>query len=49
VLHIVKGSFIDGRIVSGEKHRLATSQGQTLSHNAVSSTKRYERESNIYL
>jgi len=32
--------------VPGEKHRLATSHLQTLSHNVVSSTSRHERESN---
>jgi hypothetical protein len=48
-LHIVEDSFIGGRRVSGEKHRLGASHGQTLSHNVVSSTNCYEREPNTHL
>jgi hypothetical protein len=35
--------------IPGENRRPATSHGQTLQHNVVSSTPRHERDSNVQL
>jgi hypothetical protein len=39
--------FVEETGVPGENHWPAASHWQTLSHNAVSSTPRHERESNL--
>jgi len=42
-------SLVEETRVSGENHRAVASHRQTLSHNAVSSTPRYERDLNSQL
>ena len=46
-MHKVSVLLVEETGVSGHNHRSAASQRQTLSHNAVSSTPRHERDSNF--